>query len=354
VKVSIGTNIKEGPWGGGNLFAINLTNYLKKQGHEVVNNLKDEDIDIILLTEPRKTSESSAFTHIDVWYYKTLINKEALVVHRLNECDERKNTKFVNKYLLEANKVADQTIFVSEWLRNLFINHGDISERNEVILAGADSNIFNRDGYKAWDRKEKLRIVTHHWGANWYKGFDIYKEIDNLLSKNYWKNKIEFTYIGNYPKDINFDNTKIVNPLSGKKLANKIKENHVYITASRNEPSGNHHIEGAQCGLPILFINSGGIPEYCTDYGVEFNEENFQEKLEEIVDNYNTYEKNMENYPFSSNQMCREYLDLFKLLLSQKNEIIKSRKHSFEINRYQKYIYYLKRKNLLGAMRSSV
>ena len=32
MKVSIGTNIKEGPWGGGNLFAINLTNYLKKQG----------------------------------------------------------------------------------------------------------------------------------------------------------------------------------------------------------------------------------------------------------------------------------------------------------------------------------
>ena len=24
MKISIGTNIKEGPWGGGNLFAINL------------------------------------------------------------------------------------------------------------------------------------------------------------------------------------------------------------------------------------------------------------------------------------------------------------------------------------------
>ena len=28
LKISIGTNIKEGPWGGGNLFAINLKNYL--------------------------------------------------------------------------------------------------------------------------------------------------------------------------------------------------------------------------------------------------------------------------------------------------------------------------------------
>ena len=30
MKISIGTNIKQGPWGGGNLFAINLINYLKK------------------------------------------------------------------------------------------------------------------------------------------------------------------------------------------------------------------------------------------------------------------------------------------------------------------------------------
>ena len=30
MKISIGTKIKDGPWGGGNLFAINLKNYLEK------------------------------------------------------------------------------------------------------------------------------------------------------------------------------------------------------------------------------------------------------------------------------------------------------------------------------------
>ena len=64
MKISIGTNIKDGPWGGGNLFAINLRNFLLSKGHTVVTNLDDNDIDIILITEPRKTSESSAFTHI--------------------------------------------------------------------------------------------------------------------------------------------------------------------------------------------------------------------------------------------------------------------------------------------------
>ena len=41
MKVSIGTNVKDGPWGGGNLFAINLTNYL-------INN--DQGIDVNILS----------------------------------------------------------------------------------------------------------------------------------------------------------------------------------------------------------------------------------------------------------------------------------------------------------------
>ena len=40
------------------------------------------------------------------------------------------------------------------------------------------------------------------------KGFDVYKKLDDLLSTSEWKNKIEFTYIGNLPKGFNFKNAK--------------------------------------------------------------------------------------------------------------------------------------------------
>ena len=52
MKISFGTNIVKGPWGGGNLFLINLQNYLTEKGHEVVFGLEDEDIDVILFTDP--------------------------------------------------------------------------------------------------------------------------------------------------------------------------------------------------------------------------------------------------------------------------------------------------------------
>ena len=110
MKISIGTKIKKGPWGGGNLFAINLTNYLENNNHEVVYNLEDDDVDLILLTEPRRTSESSSFTHIDILKYRQFVKSDVVVVHRINECDERKKTNFVNQYLIEANKSADATV----------------------------------------------------------------------------------------------------------------------------------------------------------------------------------------------------------------------------------------------------
>ena len=96
------------------------------------------DIDIILLTDPRKSSESSAYTHIEIYDYLKSINSEALVIHRINECDEKKNTIGLNKFLINANMVADSTVFVSDWLMNLFHKHGIKVKENYVILSGSD------------------------------------------------------------------------------------------------------------------------------------------------------------------------------------------------------------------------
>jgi hypothetical protein len=351
MKVSIGTNIKDGPWGGGNLFAINLKNHLHSKGFQVVNNLDDDDIDIILITEPRRTSESSAFTHLDVQKYLKFVNSETLVMHRINECDERKNTKYLNKYMINANKVADYTVFVSKWLKNLYENQGIDKKNNHVVLAGANKDIFNNKNYVPWDGSEEMRIVTHHWGANWNKGFDVYVELDKLISSKKWKNKISFTYIGNLPKNFKFENTKVIMPLSGENLAEAIKKNHIYLTASINEPSGNHHIEGAQCGLPLLYINSGGIPEYCSGFGVIFDKHNFEEKLEKLMNEYLKSLENMKNYPNSSIIMCTEFENLFIEMVKNKEKLLELRDQNIKISNFERFVYKLKRRSKVTKVR---
>ena len=342
MKVSIGTNIKDGPWGGGNLFAVNLKTYLENSGHEVVHDLKHDDLDIILITEPRKTSESSAFTHIEVENYLRFQNSNALVVHRINECDERKGTNFVNKYLIEANKIADQTVFVSSWLRNLYISQGMDQIRKTVILAGANKIIFNPDNRSLWEGGQKIKLITHHWGANKNKGFDVYKKIDDLMGTERWKTKIDFTYIGNLPRNFSFNHAKHIQPLSGEQLAKEIKKNHIYITASINEPSGNHHIEGSQCGLPVMYIDSGGVTEYCNDYGTVYTFETLESKLDFVMENYQNLLSKISSYPNNSVRMSEEFLDLFNKMLIEKDEILKTRSLS-QNTRLQTIIYLIKK-----------
>ena len=331
MKLSIGSNIVKGPWGGGNKFAIGLTNYLKDKGSTVIDHLNDRNIDIILMTEPRKNLVSCKYNQLEISKY--LIRKpDTIVVHRINECDERKGTKNVNKYLQRANRVADHTVFISSFLQKLFIGGEILDTKNHsVIRNGADNTIFNMKNRTKWDKKSTLKLVTHHWGGNYYKGFDVYEILDLLVKDKLDNINLEFNYIGNIPRDFTFKNSKVYGPLNGKDLANKIKENHIYITASINEPAGMHHIEGAMCGLPLLYRNSGGIPEYAKSFGVMFDgKDDFTYKLRELIKNYDNYYSKMKNYPYNSKLMCSKYEKLLNKLLANRDKFdLKSRRKKY-------------------------
>ena len=339
IKLSIGSNIVKGPWGGGNQFAISLTNYLRGKGNVIIDHLRDRDIDIILMTDPRKNLVSCKYNQLEISKYLTK-KPDTIVVHRINECDERKGTKNVNNYLKRANRIADHTVFISSFLKGLFIDGGILDTGNySVIKNGADKNVFNIEGRAKWDGRSPIKLVTHHWGGNYYKGFDIYRIIDDLIVGKNSNLGIEFNYIGNLPRDFTFKNSKVIAPIAGRSLADKIKENHIYITASINEPAGMHHIEGAMCGLPLLYRNSGGIPEYAKGFGVMFDGgDDFTLKLREIISKYDYYYNKMKDYPYNSLLMCYKYEKLF-------NNLLESRK-KFDLGlRRKKYLgIYLKEK----------
>ena len=148
------------------------------------------------------------------------------------------------------------------------------------------------------------------------KGYAGYKLIDSLLATEEKLKDVEFSFIGNLPKDLNLNNTNVLQPLEGTALANELKNHHMYITASLNEPSGNHHIEAALCGLPILYLDSGGTPEYCQGYGVAYQGvRDLEIQLEKIIQNKKIYQDELKKYPFNSEKMNKEYLELFNHLV---------------------------------------
>ena len=342
MKVSIGSKIVEGPWGGGNLFVKNLSNYLLELGHKVIYDLSEPDIDLILLTDPRSRRESSStFNHIEINLYKKYINPNAAVVQRINECDERKNTNNINNFYLDASECADKVVFVSDWLKNIYTTLGMSNDKTIVIMSGSNRKVFKNYNNKL--SNNKVNIVTHHWSSHKNKGFESYKLLDRLLFNSEWKDILQFTYIGNTSSEYELKNSNIIEPLSGIDLAKNLSQNDIYLTGSINEPSGNHHIEAALCGLPILYLNSGGIPEYCKGYGVSYNNlEEFEDKLKIIIKEKDKYKKNLENYQFDSENMNKEYLKLFEGLVLKKKEESKN----FKTSRKALYLFRFKIRKL--------
>ena len=139
-------------------------------------------------------------------------------------------------------------------------------------------------------------------------------------------------------KNINFKNSKFLQPLTGKKLTNELKKHDIYITASQNEPSGNHHMEGALCGLPILFKDSGATPEYCNEFGLIYDIKNFRESLVLISKNYDKFVLNLERYPYDFLNAAQEFNKIFEESHKQKIQIINSRNLRSKPNIFIRYL----------------
>lgn len=130
------------------------------------------------------------------------------------------------------------------------------------------------------------------------KGFDIYERLDQLLGTAPFKDLFEFIFIGNVPVGVAFQKARVIPLLHGLVLAQALRQHHIYVTAARHEPGGNHYIEAMRCGLPVLYLRSGSLPEYCASYGVEFTLVHFEERLLEMCERYLEFRQRVLQFPY--------------------------------------------------------
>jgi hypothetical protein len=327
MKAAIGSKPYAGPWGGGNRVVSVLCDALAERGHKVVHALDDADIDFIVMIDPRVRSPNVCFGAGAILRYLAFRNPNAIVIHRINECDERKNEPFINRKLARANYVADATVFVGEWLTRLPLWRQHLRSPWFVIRNGSDKRIFNSRGYQAWRGEGPLKLVTHHWGNHPMKGFDVYAALDSLLADPVWRARLDFTYVGNLPKGFAFKNSRYVPPLDGEALAAELRSHQVYITGSQNEPGGNHQNEGALCGLPLIYRTSGALPEYCQGFGVPFSgPADLVETVGRMMREYPRWVAEMPRYQWTAERMTQEWIALFESLLQERAAIVAHRR----------------------------
>ena len=320
LTIALGTKLKSGPFGGGTKFAAALTAYLTSQGHRVVTDLNQPNIDVILITEPRPWSSSGNFDTVRALSYRSRY-PGTRIIHRINECDERKGNRLRlhNHLLYLTARQADAVVFVSAWLKQLHYqqNQNGWPKTTAVIHNGADSTIFKRSTTIPWNGSSPLKIVTHHWSNNWNKGWDIYQRLDQLLAGPLGQ-KVLFTYLGTPREDVPLKNSRVLAPLTGRHLAVELASHHLYITGSRYEPGPMHIAEALQVGLPILYRASCSLPEYSSSYGVPLKTPaDLLESLKKIMSNYPRYFTATQSYNYSAVQMCQSYENLLYQVLAQ-------------------------------------
>ncbi len=106
---------------------------------------------------------------------------------------------------------------------------------------------------------------------------------DNLDPDRY-----QHTFIGNSP--VEFRKTRTLNAMPSTELADYLRTQDIYVTASLNDPCSNSVIEAMSCGLPVLYLNSGGHPELVRGGGLPFEEpEDIPAALDRMVNEYEAF-----------------------------------------------------------------
>lgn len=286
---------------------------MRRRGWRVQYSLRPTP-DLVFVIDPRMDHPKKKFGLQELRAFRKE-HPKVPILHRINECDQRKGTDDIDELLRQTSELADHTVFIAEWLRDYFTAKWfDVSRPHTCIYNGADPGVYHPFGARLPEAGEPIRIVTHHWSDNPLKGFDIYEKVDALIANGKLPGFV-LRVIGRWPKSIQWRSAELFGPLTGPPLAEKLRECHIYLTASRWEPCGMHHVEGAQCGLPLVYHDDGGgIVEAGRKYGIGYREDP-SEAIQAVAQRLPEFrQKVLTNMP-SGDRMAMDYADVCRSLV---------------------------------------
>ncbi len=231
---------------------------------------------------------------------------QKIFIHRIDGLMRmyRKREAFLDKLIFKVNKfVADGVVWQSRWSQAENKNIFPYKCQNEAVIYNApNEQIFNKQGKSIFNKNNKIKIIAVSWSMSALKGFDIYKFLDeNLDFKKY-----QMVFVGRSP--VEFKNIKMIESVGQLELAGILKQNDIFITASKIESCSNVLIEAFSCGLPCLAFNSSSNPEIIGAGGVLFeNSQDVLQKIDKISNNYLNYQKNLP--VFSLDKIANDYFN---------------------------------------------
>ena len=277
--ISIFHEFHRPPYGGGNQFLLALQKEFQGKGYKVEHNT---------ISPSSRACLYNSF-NFDFDLLRRLKRADCRMVHRVDGpvTVYRGREDGTDRRIWEINReLADATIFQSNYSMKKHLELGLEFNRPLVIMNAVDGRIFNRIGREEFSAQRKIRLVSSSWSTNPNKGAEIYRWLDDNLDFN----RFEYTFCGRI--DIPLHNIRLIPAIPSKELASYLKMQDVYITASKHDPCSNALLEALACGLPAIFLNSGGHPEIVGQGGLTFeNAEEIPALLERLLQGYAQFQE---------------------------------------------------------------
>jgi len=177
--------------------------------------------------------------------------------------------------------LADATLAISRATIEMYRQIGIELVDPHVVHNGCDPRIFDREGRVPFSRDRKIRLVTTSWSDNPRKGGPTYRWLEQELD---WT-RFEFTFVGNTGTP--FERIRHLPPMRSRPLADELRRHDIFVTATEHDAYSNALIEALSCGLPAVYLDSGGSAEAVKNGGLGFRERGeIPALLDRLVDEY--------------------------------------------------------------------
>lgn len=298
--VTIFHEFHQPPYGGGNQFLLALEKEFKKRGLAVKRNAVDENTGVVLFNS----------FNFDFEKLSKLKGKFGpMMIHRVDgpiSVYRGENSEIDKKIWKMNHELAEKTIFQSQYSLDKHLEMGLAFKNATVIPNASDSEIFNTQGRISPPAgKRKTRLIATSWSDNPKKGGPTLAWLDEHLDTN----KYELTFVGR--TQAKFKNAKLIDAVPSHELARILKEHDIYIAPSQDDPCSNALIEALACGLPAVYLKSGGHPELARNGGVAFTgTDDLLNAIDKVADHFETYQGKIEVTPLS--QVVDAYLKVME------------------------------------------
>jgi glycosyltransferase involved in cell wall biosynthesis len=175
-----------------------------------------------------------------------------------------------------VNMLADLTVFQSRYSR-FSVKHKFRVIRGDgpIVYNAVDLRLFRPA--EPCERRTGVRVLNTSYSTNPMKGTWQF----GALAERH--PDVTFVLCGHYPDLPDRPNLERVGHVAPERLAETMRGCDVYLHLAQNDPCPNAVIEALAGGLPVLHVDSGGVPELVGDCGLPVTLETFRSALGESL-----------------------------------------------------------------------